>query len=138
MDEGVKKMVMIGIVVVGFPLAGIIFWTTRGSNRNQEIPADEMQLVKCNNPACGASYEVSMREYSTFQREHLNPLASSAAAMTCTKCGKPSVYKAFKCAKCEKVSLYGSVPNDFGDRCPECKFSQMEADRKAAQEARGQ
>ena len=52
--------------------------------------------------------------------------------MICTKCGKPSVYKAFKCNKCEKVSLYGAVPNDFGDRCPECKFSQMEADRKAA------
>jgi len=138
MDEGVKRIVMIGIVVVGFPLAGIIFWTTRGSNRNQEIPADAMQLVKCNNPACGASYEVSMREYDAFQREHFNPLASSAAPMTCTKCGKASVYKAFKCNKCGKVSLLGSVPNDFTDRCPDCKFSQIEADRKAAQGGAGQ
>ena len=46
----------------------------------------------------------------------------------CDKCGKATVLQAIKCENpdCGKVFIIGSVPNDFQDRCPECKYSKTE------------
>jgi hypothetical protein len=51
--------------------------------------------------------------------------------LTCTKCGKNSVFKAEKCPTCSEIFFTGSIPNDFPDRCPKCKHSKTEDIRKA-------
>jgi predicted Zn-ribbon and HTH transcriptional regulator len=50
--------------------------------------------------------------------------------LTCQKCGKDGIMKAEKCEKCGVVFFENSVPNDFSDRCPECKYSKTEAIRE--------
>ena len=75
---------------------------------------------------------MSLKEYYKFVTANANPMGP-APALTCEKCGQPSVYKAEKCQNpaCGNVFRSGSVPNDFQDRCPKCKQSATEEIRKA-------
>jgi hypothetical protein len=88
--------------------------------------------AKCNNPACKAEYQTSKKGYFEYVEEHANPMAPTVPPMVCEKCGKQSVFRAEKCMNpdCGIVFLWGSVPNDFADRCPECKRSETEENRK--------
>lgn len=105
---------------------------TAPSSPLDSIPKGELTWVKCNNPACKSEYEMSKRTYyEKIIEERFNPLAYLQAS-TCEKCGMDSLYKAEKCANpdCGVVFISGSVPNDFADRCPECKYSQTETDKQ--------
>lgn len=53
-------------------------------------------------------------------------------ALKCEKCGQPSAYAAVKCGKCGLVFEAGAVKNDFPDKCPKCKYSKIEDERKKA------
>jgi hypothetical protein len=135
MEDSKKKPIMIGVIVVCLVVAGLITFARRGGGGGgglDTIPSDKMTWVKCNNPSCNAEYEMSEREFYKLQQERLNPMARTAPALTCEKCGKDSLYKAEKCANpsCGAVFISGSVPNDFADRCPKCKQSATEEIRK--------
>ncbi len=98
----------------------------------ESIANSEMIWVKCNNPACKAAYQMGKRDYFKYIEEHAIPLSPSAPALFCTKCGKESIYRAEKCGNpdCGIAFFRGSIPNDFADRCPDCKRSETEEKRK--------
>jgi len=134
MEESKKKPIMIGVIVVCLAVAGIITYSRRsgGGDTIDSISDAEMIWAKCNNPACKAEYQTSKKGYFKYVEEHANPMAQTAPPMICEKCGEPSVFRAEKCMNpdCGIVFLRGTVPNDFADRCPECKRSETEEIRK--------
>ena len=81
-------------------------------------------------PDCKAAYQMGKRAYFKYIEEHADPMSPSAPALVCKKCGKESIYRAEKCEKCGLIFLRGTVPNDFADRCPKCKYSETEDVRK--------
>jgi hypothetical protein len=135
MEDSKKKPIMIAVIVVCLGVAGLIFYTTGsgGGGGLDSIPEDEMTWVKCNNPACKAEYEMGRRAYYQAVQERVDPRAMTTPPLICDKCKEPSVFDAEKCANpaCGIVFLKHSVPNDWEDRCPECKQSAEEEKRKA-------
>jgi ribosomal protein L40E len=134
MDEGVKKVVLICVIVGCFGLAGVITFRScrpSGGGGLEDIPAGETVWVKCANKDCAAAYEMDKREYYRYIQENAPAMAMSVAPLVCEKCGKPSVYRAEKCEKCETIFFRGSsAPGDFADRCPNCGYSKSEEERK--------
>ena len=134
MEESKKKPIMIIVIVVCLGAAGAIFWGTGGGGGDtiDSISDEEMIWAKCNNPACKAEYQTGKKAYFKYVEENANPMAPTAPPMVCEKCGEKSVFRAEKCTNpdCGIVFLRGTVPNDFPDRCPECKRSETEEIRK--------
>jgi hypothetical protein len=130
-----KNTVYAVVIVVCLVLALVIFLMTRsgGSGGAGQLKPGEMMWVKCNNPDCKAEYQIDKKDYWTGIEEKVkvNPLSSQTPALVCQKCGKESLFWAVKCENCGKMFFYGVVPSDFADRCPNCKYSKTEAERKA-------
>jgi len=97
---------------------------------------EQSTWVKCRNPACGHAWEMNLKEYFEFVEKNADPRSILPPPLTCPKCGESSGYRAVKCAKCGLVFEIGSVRADFADRCPKCRYSKTEQDRKKAAEAR--
>ncbi|KPL23467.1 MAG: hypothetical protein AMJ75_06035 [Phycisphaerae bacterium SM1_79] len=131
-----KNTVYIIVIVVCLVGAAVIAYKYIFSSGTpggiDDIPDEEMTWVKCNNPACKAEYEMGLKAYYKETEERLQPNSMTTPALICEKCGKPSVYRAVKCTNpdCGIVFIRGIVPNDFPDRCPECKRSETEEIRK--------
>jgi len=136
MEDSKKKPIMIGVIVVCVIVAGLVTFARRGGGGGggiDNIPDDKMTWVKCNNPACKAEYEMSEKQYYKGQKERFSPMARTAPALTCEKCGKDSLYQAVKCtnSSCGVVFIKGIAgQDDFNDRCPECGKSETEEIRK--------
>jgi hypothetical protein len=133
MEESRKKPIMIAVIVVCLGVAAFITFRGRGGGDALDgIPDDAMVWVKCNNPSCNAEYEMNEKEYIKQMREQLIDPDAPSPPLTCEKCGKPSLYGAMKCGNpaCGIVFFKGAVPNDFEDRCPKCRISKMEEERK--------
>ena len=135
MEDSRKKPIMIGVIVVCLAGAGLITFMRRsgGGGGVDDIPDDEMTWVKCKNSECEAEYQIGLKAYHKYMQAHAEPMARSVPAMPCEKCSKNSVFIAEKCGNpdCGIVFFRNSVPNDFADRCPECKRSETEEIRKA-------
>lgn len=136
MEDSRKKPIMIAVIVVCLGVAGAVTYLRSGGSAGgiDSLPDDKMTWVKCNNPQCKAEYEMSEKEYFKDIQARINPASMlSTPALVCQKCDKPSVYKAYKCGNpnCGHVFISGIVPNDFPDRCPDCKRSETEEIRKA-------
>ena len=127
------KALKIGIIIVCLVLASaIIYWTWGGGGGSiDDIPDDEMTWVICLNKSCNAEYKMSLKKYFKFMANN-NP-KRPPQALTCEKCGEPSVYRAVKCQNpaCGIVFRMNSVPNDHADRCPKCMKSATEESREA-------
>ena len=127
------KAVKIGIIIVCLVLASaIIYWTWGGGGGSlDDISDEETTWVICLNKSCNAEYETSLKKYFKFMA-NANPMAPQQA-LTCEKCGEPSVYRAVKCQNeaCGIVFRMNSVPNDHADRCPKCMKSAIEESREA-------
>jgi acetyl-CoA carboxylase beta subunit len=128
-----KNLVYVGIIGACILVAAVVFVKTRsGGAGGINGLGDEQTWVKCSQ--CNQSYQMSLKDFYKEQEEKAkaNPTPMPIAhPLTCKKCGKDAVRKAFKCDKCGEVSFASSVPNDFEDRCPKCKYSAQEAKRKA-------
>ena len=129
-----KNTVCIIIIVVCFIAAGVLAYKYIFTSGDSQISADKMTWVKCNNPACNATYEMSLKKYfKDVEERNTNPMAMTTTSLTCEKCGKDSVYRAVKCENpdCGHVFIEGiSGTNDLPDRCPKCKQSATEESRK--------
>jgi len=135
MEDSKKKPIMIGVIAVCLVVAGLVTFmrSSGGGGGIDAIPEGKMTWVKCSNPSCNAEYEMSEKEFYKAQAERFNPLARTATPLTCEKCGKDSLFQAFKCANpsCGNVFIRGvSGQNDFPDRCPKCKQSETEEIRR--------
>jgi hypothetical protein len=131
-----KNTVYAIVIVVCFVAASVIaykyIFTSGGGDTIDSISEEEMIWAKCNNPACKAEYQTSKKGYFKYVEKHADPMSPSAPALVCEKCSEQSVFRAEKCMNpdCGIVFLRGVVPNDFADRCPECKQSATEESRK--------
>ena len=135
MEDSKKKPVMIGVIVVCLGVAGLVFKMSSGDDGGiGSISDDEMRWVKCNNPACKAEYEVSLKKYYKDLQENMNPNPMAAApALTCKECTKRSLFGAEKCADtdCGIVFIEGISGQEYSaDRCPDCGQSEIEEIRK--------
>jgi predicted Zn-ribbon and HTH transcriptional regulator len=139
MEEGMKKTVMLGVVIACLAIAGVVTYSrySGGEGGIDSIAEEDMIWVKCNNPACKAEYQVGMKGYFQYIQENVNPLAQTTPALVCEKCGEHSVYRAEKCPNCGLIFLRNSVPGDHPDRCPKCKYSETEESRKRRRAERG-
>ena len=134
MEEGKKKALMIGIIVVCIVAAVAITIKTRtGGSGTASIKHGELMWVKCSNPGCGAEYQIDKKDYFDFLDRHMDDDIDTEPPMTCKECGKESIYRAVKCEKCGLIFFSGAAgPGDFADRCPECSYSKEETKRKEA------
>lgn len=129
------------VIIVCLGLAGLVLHMTHSKSDGgiENLESGKLIWVKCNNPECGATYQMDEKEYflQTHEKIGVHSIALQAPALVCEKCGKESVFKAEKCEKCGKIFFSGVVPNDFADRCPDCGYSKTEAIRKARKATRG-
>ena len=140
MEDSKKKPIMIGVIVACLVLAGIITYATRSKEEGGIASlkrGQEMFLIKCRNPDCEHEWQMDMKDYFVYMKEHQDPMSMTAPAIVCPECGEESGYRAVKCEKCGLVFERGTVPNDFVDRCPECKYSKTEESRKKARARKG-
>jgi len=140
MEDSKKKPIMIAVIVVCLVLAGIITYATRSKKEGggiESLKRGQMTWLKCRNPDCGHEYQMDLKDCLIYIKEHQDPMSMETPAIVCPECGEESVYRAEKCEKCGLVFERGSVPNDFVDRCPECKYSKTEEGRKKARDRKG-
>lgn len=106
-------------------------------NTIDSIPYTKVIWVLCRNDECKAEYQMDFMEYFKYMEANANPMGP-VPALTCKKCGELSAFRAEKCTNpnCGKVFLWGIVPNDFADRCPECGHSETEENRKRGKQSR--
>lgn len=136
MEASKKKPIMIAIIVACIGAAGAITYiTSSGGGGIETVERGEMMWVKCNNPACGAEYEIDKKDYLEYVREHQEGL--STPPLVCKECGEESVYRAVKCEKCGTIFFFASVQDaKFKDTCPECSYSKTEDIRKKARQGK--
>ena len=132
MEHSRKKIAMICVIVGCSALAGIVTYRNSRGRRTgvTSLKRGELVWVKCNNPNCGAEYQIDKRDFYEYVEEHSNPMDLVEPPLVCKECGEESVYRAVKCEKCGHTFFYGSVRNDFADRCPKCGYSKDEHDRQ--------
>jgi DNA-directed RNA polymerase subunit N (RpoN/RPB10) len=83
---------------------------------------------------CNRSYQMSWTQYGTEleEKSKADPEAEPwDVPVRCQKCGQEAVMRAHQCEQCSVVFPLGSLPKDFLDRCPQCRYSKTEAIRKA-------
>jgi predicted Zn-ribbon and HTH transcriptional regulator len=132
-------ILVIVLCLVGAALLLVRNRSLRGAGV-ESLKSGELLWIKCTNPACGAAYSMDKKAYfqQVEEKKQSNPvlvMLPTAPPLTCTQCGKDTAFRAVKCEKCGHVFRYGSRKGksfDFADRCPECGYSKIEADRKAA------
>jgi predicted Zn-ribbon and HTH transcriptional regulator len=135
-----KNTIYVIVIAVCLVLAVVIFLVTRGGGSAglDTMQRGELTWVMCNNPACKATYEIDLKDYYTELQEkaRINPVMAGTPALVCKECNEESIFRAVKCEKCGHMFFHGN-PADFDDRCPECKFSKIEDERRKRREARG-
>jgi hypothetical protein len=140
MEDSKKKPIMIGVIVVCLALAGAItFITSSGEEGGIDTlkRGQEMFWIKCRNPDCEHEFQMDMKDYFIYMKENQDPMSMAPPAVVCPECSEESSYRAAKCDKCGLIFERNTIPNDFADRCPECKYSKTEESRKAARSGRG-
>lgn len=136
-----KNLIYAGVIGACVLVAVVMFVRTRGGSTSgvNNLSDTEMMWVKC--LKCGEGYEMGLKQYYSEVQAKLaanpSPLPVTPP-LTCQKCSKDGIVKAFKCEKCGEIFRAGSVPADFEDRCPKCKHSATEAKREANKAARQQ
>jgi ssDNA-binding Zn-finger/Zn-ribbon topoisomerase 1 len=133
MEEGKKKMIMIGVIVACIAAAVIITVATHSGSSIGGIESikrgEAMFWIKCRNPKCEHTWQMDKRDYFDYLEKHR--VAMTVPGIVCPKCGEGSGYLAEKCGKCEFV-FERVATSDVPDRCPKCGYSAMEELRKKA------
>lgn len=139
MEDSKKKPIMIGVVIGCLALAVVITYVTRSGESGgiESLKRGRMTWLKCRNPGCEHEYQMDLKDYFIYMQEHQDPMSMAAPAIVCPGCKEESIYRSEKCEKCGLVFERGAVPNDFADRCPECKHSKTEEARKKARARKG-
>ena len=123
MDSNKVKTIIMILAFGGAVLIGLWAWKSRsGSIKDiDSVPEGETVWVKCSNPACGASYEMPLKEY--YKKVEEKVAFTSVPPIDCEKCGKESVFRAIKCESCGEVFFPYAGSETIRDQCPKCGFS---------------
>jgi hypothetical protein len=124
-----KKTYVIIIVICIACAIGITFFMNRGQSEPITQSGDVQMLCS----SCGHSFTFSPQEYEATLKSNIQKRGSARGGdFECPKCSKVTAQKALKCPKCENVFIpdWGRVKNDFPDRCPKCRFSEIEQEQK--------
>lgn len=127
MESNKVKMIIIILALGGAVLIGLWAYKTRSGNIAdiKSVPEGETVWVKCSNPACGATYEMGLKEY--YQKVEEKVAFRTIPPIDCEKCGEESVYKAIKCKNCGEVFFPYEGSKDIEDKCPKCGFSETDS-----------
>ena len=92
MEESRKKPIMVIATVACLALAAVITYSRYSGSAGtiDSIPDSEMIWVKCRNKDCGEEYQMGLKAYYKDIMANANPIAPSAPALICKKCGEPS------------------------------------------------
>jgi hypothetical protein len=96
-------------------------------------PAQDADQVRVMCTKCNRSYQMSRTQYDAELEEKSKADPEAAPwdiPVKCQKCGQEGLMRAHQCERCGVVFPLGSLPKDFLDRCPHCKYSRTEAIRK--------
>jgi ribosomal protein L40E len=81
---------------------------------------------------CGAKYKMKLKQWQavaeSYVKEH--PDSRTPPPLVCQQCGQKTAYRAIECGKCGSIFKAGWKGPDYYDRCPQCKFSQVEETMK--------
>jgi ssDNA-binding Zn-finger/Zn-ribbon topoisomerase 1 len=130
MEEGKKKMVMVGIIAGCIVAAVVITVVTRSGGEgglDSLRKGQEMYWIKCRDPKCENTWQMDKKDY--FEYVEKNRAGFTVPGIPCPKCGGKTGYLAIKCPKCGYI--FEKSP-EGGDRCPKCGYSALEEVRKKA------
>ena len=123
MEEGKKKQVMIGVIVVCVVLVIAINVIPRIGESSGRGVEKEVWL-RCANEECETEYKIDTAEYNTFMNENRPPMVMPNQRlnlpMPCQECSEESAYKAYRCDKCNITYFPGDAGGKYVDECPEC------------------
>jgi ribosomal protein S27E len=125
MDSGKKvKTIIIILAFGGAVLLGLWAWKSRVGNTAGigSVPEGKKVWVKCAKQACGASYEMAMKEY--YMKVDEKVTYSGVPPIDCEKCGEESVFRAIKCKSCGEVFF---KPRAGGVQCPKCASKETDS-----------
>jgi ribosomal protein L40E len=127
LKEGVRQVVkdMVDAFCKDYLAANPKDAAGEGERSSLEDLAPKTVWVKCNNPNCGAEYQIDGKDYF----EHIRPYEGGSIMpppLICEKCGEQSVFRAMQCKKCGKIFFMEAVSEDYPDKCPECGYSRIE------------
>ncbi len=130
MEEGKKKIIMIGIIVGCIVAAIAITVATHSSNAEGSATLKKGEAtywVKCRDPKCENTWQMDRKDYFEYMEKHRKGLATPA--IECPKCHGETGYHAEKCPKCGNIFELGSSPS--GERvCPKCGYNALDEVRK--------
>ena len=118
------KTIIIILAFGGAVSLGLWAWKSDNTADIGSVPEGKTVWVKCANPACGASYEMALKEYYIKIEEKV--AFSSIPPIDCEKCGKVSVFRAIKCKSCGEVFFPNAGSKAIRDQCPKCGSNQTD------------
>ncbi len=123
MDSNKVKGIII-ILALGGAVSLWLWWRSHSGiiAGMDSVPAGETVWVKCSNPACGASYEMNLKEYYKEVGKKVSYMR--VPPIKCKKCGKESLFRAIKCKKCGYVFFPYEGSATIRNKCPKCGFIQ--------------
>jgi hypothetical protein len=126
-----KKVMFIVVAVICLTAAATIIYFSFGSGSKKRglgsLESGVMFWMQCTN--CGKEWQIDRKDYYKFTQ--LDPMLMVVPGMQCPGCGQEAGYLAHKCPKCGDMFFdHACGPRDFGDRCPKCKYSEIEDARK--------
>lgn len=127
MNEKVK--ILIGILLL--LAAGTIVFISMKPENNYKGLENKTYWLKCNNAKCANTWSMSAIAYLEYEKKNTPAGSPIAPLAICPKCSQKTGEVAIKCSKCGEiyVQTYG-MNDEFGDRCPKCKYSPEEQRRK--------
>jgi len=123
----------IGAAVGCLLVAGVILYFTTFNDMVGSGGSEKMVML-CTNPKCEKAFKIPYEEYAKiWQLQGGNPMTMmSPKPIKCKFCNQITALTATECPKCKNVFIEPMEQRsiEYPDRCPECKFSQMEEDDK--------
>lgn len=129
-----KELTKVGLIGVCLVVAGVWWWRSAsggGPTGIESIDAGETVLTRCANPDCQFQSEMEKRVYfqAVLALQRQKPQFSHPP-LVCPECDKNSIFRVVLCPKCGHTFKHGGMRNEAADRCPECRYSQSQEDRK--------
>jgi len=130
-----SKVKIIFAVVCLIVAGGILYFTMFRGSGGGISGGNTAIWLKCTNTKCNAAYSLTSDEFMKLQGGNPMMMPGMQQSVKCQKCSQQSAYIAQKCEKCGEVFIMSTMMmqgnQDYPDRCPKCKYSNIEATEKS-------